>query len=143
MEEAKYFKDYQHNYLILKCEGTGVGESYQNAIQLPKQLPGLLIRQLFTSVEIFKRHAGADVIIKERFPVDIRKMTDILYRIYEMSGEPFFSIGDALSLFEEEEETTHIHIFIQHILNGNRPFVSKLVLDIPQQRAFFLLFFSD
>lgn len=29
MIEAKYFKDYNHNYLILKCENTGEGERYQ------------------------------------------------------------------------------------------------------------------
>ena len=184
MEEAKYFKDYQHNYLILKCEGTGVGESYQSRMLLSGKIERLLkcsvrhingeaflycdissrvtlenlyrgkklsyeqARELFRQLdgiyrileEYFMEEAGLLVfpesiyydLSSERYfglyypgkkglsdkpyeklmdfllnhtDTGVRKMTDILYRIYEMSGEPFFSIGDALSLFEEEEET--------------------------------------
>lgn len=189
MEEARYFKDYQHNYLILKCDGTGAGESYPGRMLLSGKIERMLkcsvryingetffyyditsrvtlenlyrgkkmsyeqVQDLFRQLdniyrileEFFMEEAGLlvrpDCIYydlssakyyglyypgKNRPPdrpyeplmdfllnhtdAGVRKLSDILYRIYEMSEEPFFSMFDALTLLEEEEEETAAEI---------------------------------
>lgn len=42
MIEAKYFKDYNHNYMILKCEDTGKGENYRRSMLSHNKIEGLL-----------------------------------------------------------------------------------------------------
>lgn len=183
MEDAKYFKDYQHNYLILKCEEARAGESYQGRMLSSGKIERILkcsvryingeayfyydissrvtlenlyrgkkmsfeqVRDLFRQMDIIYRTLGeffmeeAGLLVRpDSIYYDLssaryfglyypgknemqenpyeqlmdfllnhtdtgnRKLADLLYRIYEMSEEPFFSMTDALSLFEAEEE---------------------------------------
>ncbi len=183
MEEIKYFKEYQHNYLILKCDGTGAGESYQSRMLMSGKIERMLkcsirhingetffyyditsrvtlenlyrgkkisyeqVRDLFRQLDIIYRtleeffmeeagllvrpnciyydlssakYLGLYYPGKNRLPdnpyeplMDFllnhtdtgnRSLTDVLYRIYEMTEDPFFSVADALALLEEEEE---------------------------------------
>lgn len=183
MEEAKYFKDYRHNYLILKCEETRAGESYQGRMLSSGKIERILkcsvryingeayfyyditsrvtlenlyrgkkmsseqVRDLFRQMDAIYRTLGeffmeeAGLLVRpDSIYYDLssaryfglyypgknemrenpyeqlmdfllshtdtgnRKLTDLLYRVYEMSEEPFFSMTDALSLFEAEEE---------------------------------------
>lgn len=183
MEGAKYFRDYQHNYLILKCGETEAGESYQSRMLASGKIERMLkcsvryingeayfyydissrvtlenlyrgkkmsceqVRDLFrqmdaiyrTLEEFFMEEAGLmirpdsiyydlssakylglyypgknmitenpyeplmDFLLSHADSGD-RKLTELLYRIYEMSGECFFSMSEALSLFEALEE---------------------------------------
>ncbi|MBD5459027.1 MAG: FHA domain-containing protein, partial [Lachnospiraceae bacterium] len=183
MVEAKYFKDYKHNYLILKCEEMGAGENYQSRMLAAGKIDRILkcsvrhingeayfyydissrvtlenlyrgkkmsyeqVRDFLRQMDIIYRtlgdffmeetgllvrpdsiyydissakyfglyYPGKDVSMENPYEplMDFllnhtdsgdRKLADILYRIYEMSGESFFSVADALALFEEEEE---------------------------------------
>lgn len=183
MEDAKFFKDYQHNYLILKCEEAEAGESYRSRMLASGKMERMLkcsvrhingetyfyydissrvtlenlyrgkkmsydqVRDLFRQMdtiyrmleEFFMEEAGLlvqpdsiyydlssakyfglyypgknriaenpyeplmDFLLNHTDTGD-RKLTELLYRIYELSGECFFSMADALELFEEEEE---------------------------------------
>ncbi|MDE5932738.1 MAG: FHA domain-containing protein [Lachnospiraceae bacterium] len=181
--EAKYFKDYRHNYLILKCEEAGASENYQSRMLASDKIDRILrcsvryingetyfyydissrvtlenlyrgkkmsyeqVRDFFRQLDVIYRALGdffmeetGLLVQPERIYYDLssdqyfglyypgknvtaenqyeplmdfllnhmdagnRKLADILYRIYEMSGESFFSTADALALFEEEEE---------------------------------------
>lgn len=42
MIEAKYFKDYKHNYMILKCEETGMGEKYLRSMLAYNRIDGIV-----------------------------------------------------------------------------------------------------
>lgn len=42
MIEAKYFKDYKHNYMILKCEETDMGESYLRSMLANNKIDGIV-----------------------------------------------------------------------------------------------------
>ncbi|MDE5866816.1 MAG: FHA domain-containing protein [Lachnospiraceae bacterium] len=42
MIEAKYFKDYKHNYMILKCEDTGMGENYLRSMLAYNKIDGIV-----------------------------------------------------------------------------------------------------
>lgn len=42
MIEAKYFKDYKHNYMILKCEETGIGENYLRSMLAYNKIDGIV-----------------------------------------------------------------------------------------------------
>lgn len=183
MMEAKYFKDYKHNYLILKWEEPGTGETYQSRMLASGKIDRILqcsvrhingeayfyydissrvtfenlyrgkkmsyeqVRDFFRQMDMIYRalgdffmeetgllvspdsiyydlssaryfglyYPGKNMTVENPYEplMDFllghtdsgdRKLADILYRIYEMSGESFFSMADALALFEEEEE---------------------------------------
>lgn len=183
--EAKYFKDYKHNYLILKRKEPEAGETYQSRMLASGKIDRILkcsvrhingeayfyydissrvtlenlyrgkkmsyeqVRDFFRQMDIIYRTlgdyfmeeagllAGPDSIYYDLssaryfglyYPGKItvaenpyeplmdfllshtdsgdRRLADILYRIYEMSGENYFSMADALALFEEEEEAS-------------------------------------
>lgn len=184
MIEAKYFKDYKHNYLILKCEGAKTGETYQYRMLASNKIDKVLrctVRNVngetyfyydisskvtlenlyqgrkmsyeqvkdflwqmnviyrnlgqffmeetklliqpgciyydFTSRQYYGLYYPAESIQNENSYEPLMdflinhvetgnaKLVDIIYRIYEMSEEQFFSLSDALSLFEEEDES--------------------------------------
>lgn len=42
MIEAKYFKDYKHNYMILKCEETNMGENYLRSMLANNRIEGIV-----------------------------------------------------------------------------------------------------
>lgn len=42
MIEAKYFKDYKHNYMILKCEETNMGENYLQSMLTYNKIDGIV-----------------------------------------------------------------------------------------------------
>ena len=42
MIEAKYFKDYKHNYMILKCEETNMGENYLRSMLANNKIDGIV-----------------------------------------------------------------------------------------------------
>lgn len=183
MEEAKYFKDYQHNYLILKCGGTGAGEGYQSRMLMSGKMERMLkcsvrningeaffyydisskvtlenlyrrrkmsyeqVWDLFRQMDVIYRtlddffmeeagllvhpdsiyydlssekyfgiyYPGKDGITENSYEplmdfllnhtdTGSRELTELVYRIYEMSEEPSFSIVDALLLFDEGEK---------------------------------------
>ena len=95
MEEAKYFKDYQHNYLILKCEGTGVGESYQSRMLLS----GKIERLLKCSV----RHINGEAFLY--YDISSRVTLENLYRgkklSYEQARELFRQLDGIYRILEE------------------------------------------
>lgn len=181
--EAKFFKDYKHNYLILKWEEPEAGETYQSRMLASGKIDRILkcsvrhingeayfyydissrvtlenlyrgkkmsyeqVRDFFRQMDMIYRTLGdffmeetgllagpdsifydlssaryfglyypgknttvenpyeplMDFLLNHTDSSD-RKLADILYQIYEMSGESFFSMADALALFEEEEE---------------------------------------
>lgn len=181
--EAKYFKDYKHNYLILKCKNSETGENYQYRMLASGKIERLLkcsvrnvngeayfyydisskvtlenlyrgkkmsyetVKELFYQMDTIYRNLGrffmeetALMVQPENIYYDLtsgqylglyypgtdegsenmyealmdflidrvdnadQKLTDIVYRIYEMSEEKYFSMADALALFEEEGE---------------------------------------
>lgn len=183
MVEAKFFKDYKYNYLILKCGEPGAGETYRSRMLASGKIDRILkcsvrhingeayfyydissrvtlenlyrgkkmsyeqVKDFFRQMDIIYRALGDFFMEEEGLQVrpdsiyydlssakyfglyyagknaaaensyeplmdflldhtdsEDRKLADILYRIYEMSGESFFSMADALALFEEEEE---------------------------------------
>lgn len=183
MTEAKYFKDYKHNYLILKCESGETEGNYQyrmlasgkierilkcsvrningaayfyydisskvtlenlyrgkkityekvkdlfyqlNGIyhslgQFFMEERGLLIKpeniyyDLTTGQYFGLYYPGTDEGVEniyeslmdfliDHMDVGNQQLTDIVYRLYEMSDEKCFSAADALPLFEEEAE---------------------------------------
>lgn len=184
MIEEKYFKDYKHNYLILKCKNREEGENYQcrmlasgkidrllkcsvrnvngdayfyydisskvtlenlyrgkkmsyeimkdffcqldmiyrNMGQFFMEESGLLIRpgniyyDLTTKRYMGLYYPGADAegeniyeelmdFLINHIDAGSQKLTDIVYRLYEMSDEKYFSMADALALFEDEDES--------------------------------------
>ena len=195
MIEAKYFKDYKHNYLILKWEEPETGAAYQSRMLASGKIDRILkcsvrhingeayfyydissrvtlenlyqgkkmsyeqVRDFFRQMDIIYRTLGdffmeeagllarpdsiyydmssaryfglyypgknmaaenpyeplMDFLLSHTDSCD-RKLADILYQIYEISGESFFSMADALALFEEEEEevSTAETIFEKH-----------------------------
>lgn len=195
MVEAKYFKDYNHNYLILKCEETGIGENYQHRMLSSNKIDRILkcyvrningavyfyydisskitlenfcqgkklsyeqVRDFFIQMngvyqsigEFFMEESGLllypnciyyDFTSKKYFglyyPQEAeetegigksetrgnmengyeelldfllnhidngnQKLVDIIYQIYDMAEGTFFSLADALLLFEEYED---------------------------------------
>lgn len=42
MIEAKFFKDYKHNYMILKCEGVKTGENYIRSMLAQNNIDGIV-----------------------------------------------------------------------------------------------------
>lgn len=183
MVEAKYFKDYKHNYLILKWKEPEAGDTYQSRMLASGKIERILkcsiryingeayfyydissrvtlenlyrgkkmsyvqVRDFFRQMDIIYRTLGdffmeeAGLLVQpESIYYDLssakyfglyypgkegtmenpygplmdfllshtdsndRKLADILYRIYEMVEDGFFSVADALMLFEEEEE---------------------------------------
>ncbi|MDE7283699.1 MAG: hypothetical protein K2N85_08975, partial [Lachnospiraceae bacterium] len=42
MIEAKYFKDYKHNYMILKCEEAHIGENYLRSMLAYNKIDGIV-----------------------------------------------------------------------------------------------------
>lgn len=182
MVEAKYFKDYKHNYLILKCKNSEAGENYQYRMLASGKIERLLkcsvrningdayfyydisskvtlenlyrgkkmsyetVKELFYQMDMIYRNLGQffmeetglmirpeniyydlttgqylglyypgadggsenmyeallDFLI-DRVDSKDQRLTDIVYRIYEMSDEKYFSMADALALFEEED----------------------------------------
>lgn len=192
MVKAKYFKDYKHNYLILKCNEPGAGENYQSRMLASGKIDRILkcsvrhingeayfyydissrvtlenlyrgkkmsyeqVKDFFRQMDIIYRMLG-DFFMEEAglqmrpdtiyydlssanyfglyYPEkeapaenpyeplmdfllnhtdsDDRKLTDIVYRIYELAGESFFSMADALALFEDEEEVLTAETFFE------------------------------
>lgn len=182
MIEAKYFKDYNHNYLILKCEKAEAGERYQYHMLASNKIEKLLrcsvrningdayfyydisskvtfknyyqgkqmsyeqVRNFFIQLdgiyrsigEFFMEESGlivrpetiyydfssgkyfglyypgknADIgnpyeelmdFLINHIDTKNQKLTDIIYRIYEMSEERFFSWSEAVKMFEDAE----------------------------------------
>ncbi|MCM1175822.1 MAG: FHA domain-containing protein [Blautia sp.] len=195
MIEATYFKDYQHNYLILKCRETEAGENYRSRMLVSGKIDRILkcsvrhingeayfyydissrvtmenlyrgkklsyeqVRDFFrqmdmicrTLTDFFMDEAGLlarpdsiyyDLSSAKYFGLyypgkaepaenpyeqlmefllrhtdsDNRALADILYRIYEMSGESCFSMADALALFEEEEDVLETEAVLEECL---------------------------
>ena len=184
MVEAKYFKDYNHNYLILKCQNSEAKEGYQYRMLSSGKIERLLkcsvrnvngdayfyydvsskvtlenlyqgkkmsyetTKDFFYQMDIIYRNLGQFfmeedglLIQPERIYYDLttkkylglyypgvndgsenryetlmdfllnhidtgnQKLTDIVYRLYEMSDENYFSMAEALTMFEDEGET--------------------------------------
>lgn len=182
MIEAKYFKDYNHNYLILKCKNMEERERYQYHMLASNKMERLLkcsvrningetyfyydisskvtfenyyqgkqmtyeqVRDFFLQVdsiyqsigEFFMEEAGL-VLYPDSIYYDLtsgkyfglyypgmseeekpyerlmdflinhidngnQKLADIVYQIYEMSGEQFFSWAEAVKLFGNADE---------------------------------------
>ena len=183
MIEAKYFKDYNHNYLILKCENTGESERYQYHMLASNKMERVLkcsvrningeayfyydisskvtfenyyqgkqmtyeqVRDFFIQVDsiyqsigqFFMEESGL-VLYPDGIYYDFtsgkyfglyypgmskeaenpyeklmdflinhidngnQKLVDIVYQIYEMSGEQFFSWAEAVKLFGNADE---------------------------------------
>lgn len=183
MLEAKYYRDYGHNYMILKCKQQEEVRNYQYRILTSGKISNILncsvrhingatyyyydissrttleslyrnkkmsyeeVRDIFFQIhgigkelaEYFmdetglvlipeyiyynfadKRYvglyypdyktAGPDAykplmdFLMEHMDTEDRKLTEDMYRIYEMSEEDYFSIGEALQILEESEK---------------------------------------
>lgn len=193
MVEAKYFRDYKHNYLILKCnEMESEGDSYQFKMLAFNKVEGLLncfirnvngesylyydisskvtlenlyqgkimsyeqVKDFFYQMDRIYRNLGGFFIqeaglltqpdyiyydfsskkyfglyyparqereengyeqlmdfLISRVDTKNQQLTELVYQIYEMSEERYFSMADALALFEDKEEiaeqTCRIH----------------------------------
>ena len=187
MIEAKFFKDYKHNYMILKCDGEGEGDSYRRNMLASNKIDRLLkcsvrningeayfyydisskvtfenfyrnkkmtygqLKDFFEQIDMIYRNLG-DYFMEEGglliwpehiyyditsgkyfglyYPCRIeqtgapyepltdfllnhvdtgdQKLVDIIYRIYEMSEEPYFLTSDVLPLFEEVYEDAYV-----------------------------------
>lgn len=184
MLEAKYYRDYDHNYMILKCKQQEEVRNYQHRILISGKISNILncsvrhinsttyfyydisskttleslyrnkkmsyeeVRDVFlqihgigkklaeyfmdeTGLVLLPEHiyynltdkkyiglyypdyktAGPDAykplmdFLMECMDVDDQKLTENMYRIYEMSEEDYFSIGDALHILEESEKS--------------------------------------
>ncbi len=182
MTEARYYKDYKHNYLILKCEDAAAAESYGGRMLVSGRIDGILkcsvrhmngdayfyydissrvsfenlyrnkkmssgqVRDLFgqlcgicrtlgrffmeeTALSLRPDSIYYDFTTRRYFGlyypgkkqdgekpyeplmdfllnhIDMgdQRLTDLMYRIYEMSSEHYFSLEDTLALWEEEE----------------------------------------
>lgn len=186
MVEVKYFKDYNHNYAILKWEDAEeAGSTYQTRMLASNKIDRLLkccvrnvngtaylyydisskatlknlyqvkkmtyeqVRDLFCQMDMIYRNLGQFLIDAEGLLMqpeylyydltdrkyfglyypgkkkhserpyeplmdfllnhidnDDQKLVDLVYRIYEMSEESYFSIADVLTLFDGVEETS-------------------------------------
>ncbi len=183
MIDAKYFKDYKHNYMILKCEEIKTGDNYIRSMLAQNKIDGIVkcsvrnvngeaylyydisskvtlenlfqgkkmsyeqVRDFFVQLDMIYRNLGQffmeergllmrpDCILydftsekyfglyypvadaKSESPyeplmdfllnhVDMgnQKLADAIYRIYEMSESPFFSMADVLAFFDESED---------------------------------------
>lgn len=187
MLEAKFFKDYRHNYLILKCVDSGEGDSYRRNMLASNKIGRLLkcsirningeayfyydisskvtlenfyrnkkmtyeeLKEFFEQIDMIYRNLGeyfmeeTGLLIRPEYiyyditsgkyfglyyPCGVesnetpyepltdflldhvdtgnQKLVDIIYRIYEMSGEPYFLTSDVLPLFDEEPEDVFV-----------------------------------
>lgn len=200
MIEAKYFKDYRHNYMILKCEEKETGENYIRSMLAQNKIDGIVkcsvrnvngeaylyydisskvtlenlyqgkkmsyeqVRDFFSQLDMIYRNLG-QFFMEERgllmqpdcilydftskryfglyYPVtginnensyeplmdfllnhvDMgnQKLADIIYQIYEMSENPFFSVADALAFFDEPEDVKDLMTAI----DGDNVFLEK------------------
>ena len=77
MVEPKFFKDYKHNYLILKCNEPGAGENYQSRMLAS----GKIDRVLKCSV----RHINGEAYFY--YDISSRVTLENLYRGKKMSYE--------------------------------------------------------
>lgn len=199
MIEAKYFKDYNHNYLILKCENTEEGERYQYHMLASNKMERVLkcsvrningeayfyydisskvtfenyyqgkqmtyeqVRDFFIQVDsiyqsigqFFMEESGL-VLYPDNIYYDFtsgkyfglyypgmsketenpyeklmdflinhidngnQKLVDIVYQIYEMSGERFFSWAEAVKLFGNmDEDIPKANIVINSMTENN------------------------
>lgn len=188
MIEAKYFKDYNHNYLILKCGNTEDGEHYRYHMLASNKIERILkcsvrnvngevyfyydisskvtlenyyhgrqmsyeqVRDFFVQLDgiyqsigqFFMEESGL-LLYPESIYYDFssgkyyglyypeenaenpyeqlmdflinhidtknQKLVDAVYRIYEMSGEQFFSWAHAVRLFDEDKESISENTF--------------------------------
>lgn len=182
MLEVKYFKDYKHNYMILKCGGADSGEGYRYSMLACNKIDGIIkcsvrnvngetylyydisskvtletlyrgkkmsyeqVRDFFCQMDMIYRNLGqffmeerglllqqdcifydfsskkffglyypaADVLNDNQYEplMDFllnhadttnQKLADIIYQVYEMSESKFFSLTDAIALFDEPQ----------------------------------------
>lgn len=193
MIEAKYFKDYKHNYMILRCDGAGAGENYHRSMLAQNRIDGILkcsvrninadsylyydisskvtlenlytvkkmsyeqVRDFFSQMDMIYRNLGKyfmeekgllmqpDCIFYDFSPgkyfglyypganinnenayeplmdfllshadMENQKLADIIYTIYEMSENPFFSLTDVLRFFDETADYKDIVTTMSH-----------------------------
>ena len=213
MLEAKYYRDYGHNYMILKCKQQEEVRNYQYKILTSGKISNILncsvrhinsaayyyydissrttleslyrnkkmsyeeVRDVFlqirgiskelaeyfmdeTGLVLLPEHiyynlsdkkyvglyypdykaAGQDAykplmdFLMEHMDTDDRKLTEDMYRIYDMSEEDYFSIGDALQILEESEKPVEkMPVGPSHQMNWE-PVMTKVdsIADIPE-----------
>ncbi|MCM1040000.1 MAG: FHA domain-containing protein [Ruminococcus sp.] len=206
MIESKYFKDYEHNYLILKCKDGGAGESYSYRMLASGKIEKLLkcsvrnvngdtyfyydisskvtlenlyrgkkmsyevTKDFFNQLDMIYRnlgrffmeekglliqpeniyydltsgqylglyYPGADTewenpyealmdFLIEHIDSKDQKLTDIVYRLYEMAGEKYFSMAEVPEMFEEGEESVVSECIITDAKmdTGEQPFLQE------------------
>ncbi|MCM1262053.1 MAG: DUF6382 domain-containing protein [Butyrivibrio sp.] len=191
MLEAKYFKDYKHNYMILKCGETNSGEGYRYHMLACNKIDGIVkcsvrningesylyydisskvtletlyqgkkmsyeqVRDFFCQMNMIYRNLGqffmeerglllrqdcifydfsskkffglyypaADILNDNQYEplMDFllnhtdtanQKLADIIYQAYEMSESKFFSMTDALALFDEVQDAGAVPVVV-------------------------------
>lgn len=204
MIEAKYFKDYKHNYMILKYAETEMGENYRISMLAQNKIDGIVkcsvrnvngetylyydisskitfenlyqgkkmsyeqVRDFFSQIDTIYRNLGQffieekgllmqpdcifyDFTSKKYFGmyypdineqsenpyeplmdfllnhVDMgnQKLAEIVYRIYEMSESPFFSMTDVPAFFDEPKDVKDV----VEAIEGNHVFGEKNIME--------------
>lgn len=213
MLEAKYFRDYKHNYMILQCGQEAAARSYQYKILTSDKIREILrcsvrhingttyyyydissrttLKNLYQSTKMsyeqvkdllwqlhgicdrlagfFMEEAGLVLLpehiyydfstqryiglyypdyqvtegtayeplmdfLLEHVDTEDRRLTENMYRICELAGEPHFLIEDALQILEERDE-------IKEEVPEDKKEVKKEVFDMPDSQE--LSFYSE
>ncbi|MCM1049820.1 MAG: FHA domain-containing protein [Clostridiales bacterium] len=209
MLEAKYFKDYKHNYMILKCDEANAGESYRYSMLACNKIDGIVkcsvrnvnsetylyydisskvtletlyqgkkmsyeqVRDFFSQMDMIYRNLGqffmeesglllrqdcifydftskkffglyypaADTSGDNRYEplMDFllnhtdtgnQKLADIIYQVYEMAESKFFSITDALALFDEPQDVSAVPMAVDTKTFVENNFAEKNIEEI-------------